>query len=69
MDFIEHIFGTSPDGRSGLFEWLFLLTAIAVVAAPYLVKTLEIQAFVKKFRTLRQVKLDNVSYIRNSRRS
>jgi len=37
MDFIERIFGITPDGGSGLFEWLLLLipflcfTAIAVL--------------------------------------
>ncbi len=36
MDFIERIFGVSPDGGSGLFEWLMLLVAACVVAGVFL---------------------------------
>ncbi len=33
MNFIETIFGVSPDGGSGATELLFVIAAIAVVAA------------------------------------
>ena len=31
MDFIERIFGVSPDGGSGLFEALLFLVPLAVI--------------------------------------
>jgi hypothetical protein len=46
MDFIEHIFSISPDGGSGLFEWLLLLIpflGFTVIAVPYVVETLKIK--------------------------
>lgn len=33
MDFVECLFGLSPDGGSGMFEALILCAAIAVLAA------------------------------------
>jgi hypothetical protein len=36
MDFIERIFGISPDGGSGSFEFMLLFVPIAAIAA-YLV--------------------------------
>lgn len=33
MDFIERIFGVSPDGGSGLLELLWFLVPIAAIAA------------------------------------
>jgi hypothetical protein len=50
MDFIERIFSISPDGGSGLFEWLLLLISFlgfTVIAVPYVVETLKNQAFLK----------------------
>lgn len=35
MDFIERIFGISPDGGSGSFELMLLLVPITLVAALY----------------------------------
>jgi len=36
MSLIECIFGMSPDGGSGLVEWLLLLMPLAVIAKRYL---------------------------------
>jgi len=36
MDFIERIFVISPDGGSGVFEWLLLLILFVVIAVPCL---------------------------------
>jgi len=36
MKLIECLFGISPDGGSGLIEWLLLLMAVAVPANRYL---------------------------------
>ena len=36
MDFIERLFGVSPDGGSGLFEFLLLAVPLAGVAWIYL---------------------------------
>lgn len=36
MDFIERIFGFSPDGGSGLFELVLFLIPLAGIAAVYL---------------------------------
>jgi hypothetical protein len=36
MDLIECIFGISPDGGSGLLEWLLLLMPFAVIASAYM---------------------------------
>lgn len=35
MDFIEQIFGVSPDGGSGLLEALLLLIPLVAIAAIY----------------------------------
>ena len=32
MDFIERLFGVSPDGGNGMLELLYIVVAIAVVA-------------------------------------
>jgi hypothetical protein len=32
MNFIESIFGISPDSGSGLLEWILLLISFAVIA-------------------------------------
>jgi len=32
MDFIEKIFGVSPDGGNGTLELLYVLVAVAIVA-------------------------------------
>ena len=32
MEFIERIFGVSPDGGSGLVEWLLVLMGFLIVA-------------------------------------
>jgi hypothetical protein len=31
MDFIEKIFGVSPDGGNGVLEWLYVLAASAAI--------------------------------------
>ena len=33
MDFIERIFGISPDGGSGSFEFMLLFVPVAAIAA------------------------------------
>lgn len=33
MDFVERLFGVSPDGGNGMFELLLLLVVVVVVAA------------------------------------
>jgi len=33
MDFIERIFGISPDSGSGLFEWLLVLILFVVLSS------------------------------------
>jgi hypothetical protein len=50
MDFIEHIFSISPDGGSGLFEWLLLLIpflGFTVICRPVRCRDIKNQAFVK----------------------
>jgi hypothetical protein len=32
MDFVERIFGLSPDGGSGLYEWMLLATVPILIA-------------------------------------
>jgi hypothetical protein len=39
MDFIERIFGISPDGGSGSLEFLLLLIPIAVIYLAYRLKS------------------------------
>ena len=38
MDFIERLFGASPDGGNGLFELLWLLLPLAVLAIVWRVR-------------------------------
>jgi hypothetical protein len=38
MDFVEKIFGISPDNGDGSFEGLILLTISALIAAAYWVR-------------------------------
>ena len=33
MDFIERMFGFSPDGGDGSFEWLLVMMAVLAVSA------------------------------------
>ena len=35
MDFIERLFGISPDGGSGSFEFLLLALPVAILATIY----------------------------------
>jgi hypothetical protein len=39
MDFLERIFGFSPDGGSGLFEALLFLIPLAGIAAIYVARS------------------------------
>jgi hypothetical protein len=39
MDFIERIFGISPDGGSGLFELILIVVPLLGTAALYLRRT------------------------------
>jgi hypothetical protein len=41
MDFIERIFGFSPDGGNGMFEFLLFAIPIAGVAILYYVRSLK----------------------------
>jgi hypothetical protein len=47
MNFVERIFGFSPDAGSGLLEWSLLLIAFLVfmvIAVPYFLETLRKQS-------------------------
>jgi hypothetical protein len=53
MNFVERIFGISPDGGSALFEWSLLLTpflGFMATAVPCSLETLRKQSFVKKLQ-------------------
>jgi hypothetical protein len=47
MDFIERIFGMSPDGGSSLFEWLLLVIPFVFIAIPYLHRRRHTQCYTK----------------------
>lgn len=41
MNFIEQLFGFSPDGRSGAFELLLLAIPVVVLSAVYWTRSLQ----------------------------